>query len=105
MLANVNLQKDLEMLARYGRVMVIGNRGSLDFNPRATMMKEADVRGIALANTPPADLQRIQLAIVAGLKAGFLRPVVGREFPLAQAPEAHRAVLEPGALGKIVLQL
>jgi Zinc-binding dehydrogenase len=29
--------------------------------------------------------------------------VIGREFPLAEAPQAHRAVMEAGALGKIVL--
>ena len=103
MLANVNLQKDLDMIARYGRVVVIGNRGSLEFNPRATMAKDADVRGMSLFNTPPVDLRRIQLAIIDGLKAGFLRPTVGRQFSLEQAPQAHQAVMEPGASGKIVL--
>jgi NADPH2:quinone reductase len=32
-----------------------------------------------------------------------LRPVIGKEFPLAEAARAHQAVLESGALGKIVL--
>jgi len=32
-----------------------------------------------------------------------LRPVIGREFPLEQAAQAHVAVMEPGAFGKIVL--
>jgi NADPH2:quinone reductase len=43
------------------------------------------------------------LRIDAGLAAGFLAPVVGRELPLAEAAEAHRAVLASGAAGKIVL--
>lgn len=103
MLANINLQSDLEMLAKYGRVVVIGNRGSLDFNPRATMGKEADIRGMSLFNTPPQQLEQIQKAIVAGLEAGFLRPVIGREFFLEQAAQAHIAVMEAGAMGKIVL--
>jgi NADPH2:quinone reductase len=34
---------------------------------------------------------------------GTLNPIVGREFPLANAQEAHEAVLAPGALGKDVL--
>jgi NADPH:quinone reductase-like Zn-dependent oxidoreductase len=38
-----------------------------------------------------------------GTGAGALCPVIGKEFPLAEAPQAHRAVVEPGALGKIVL--
>ena len=29
--------------------------------------------------------------------------VIGKELPLAEAAEAHRAVLQPGAFGKIVL--
>jgi NADPH2:quinone reductase len=40
---------------------------------------------------------------VAGLSNGTLRPVIGKEFPLAEAAQAHQAVMEPGALGKIVL--
>ena len=45
----------------------------------------------------------IHAALAAGLENGTLRPVVGREMPLADAPRAHQAVMEPGAYGKIVL--
>ncbi|MBN9418126.1 quinone oxidoreductase [bacterium SCN 62-11] len=103
MLANVNLQHDLDMVAKYGTIVVIGNRGTLEVNPRGAMSKEADIRGMSLFNTPPAEMAQIQAAIVAGLEAGFLNPVVGREFPLEEAAAAHKAVLEPGAMGKIVL--
>jgi len=40
---------------------------------------------------------------MAGLENGTLRPVVGRELPLAEAARAHKEILEPGAAGKIVL--
>jgi hypothetical protein len=40
---------------------------------------------------------------VAGLENGTLRPVIGKKFPLAEAAQAHRAVMKPGAIGKIVL--
>lgn len=103
MLANVNLQHDLDMVAKYGTIVVIGNRGNLDFNPRGAMGKEATIHGMSLFNTPPEQMEQIQAAIVAGLEQGFLNPVVGREFPLEEAAAAHTAVLEPGALGKIVL--
>lgn len=103
MLANLNLQKDLEIVAQHGRIVVVGNRGNLDFNPRAAMSKDADVLGLLLFNTPPEEMRDIQAAIGAGLQAGFLKPVVSRRFPLEQAHLAHQAVLEPGALGKIVL--
>ena len=103
MLANVNLGKDLAILAKGGRVVIIGSRGPVEIDPRNPMQRDADVRGMILPNTPPAELASIHAALVAGLENGTLRPVIGREFPLAEAAEAHQAVMEPGALGKIVL--
>ena len=43
--------------------------------------------------------------VAPGLEIGALKPLVGRELPLAEAASAHRAILEPGALGKIVLKV
>ena len=103
MLANVNLQKDFEVLAKFGRVSIIGNRGSLEFNPRAIMSKDASVFGLSLFNAPDAEMDEIHAAIFDGLEAGFLKPIVGKTFPLEQAIEAHRAVIEEKAFGKIVL--
>lgn len=103
MLANVNLDKDLNVLARNGRVVVIGNRGTVEINPRAAMSRDADIRGMSLLVAPPEELTGIHDALVAGLENGTLRPVIGRELPLADAAHAHEAVLAPGAYGKIVL--
>jgi NADPH2:quinone reductase len=104
LLANVNLGKDLTILAKGGRVVIIGSRGRVEINPRDTMLRDVDVRGMILPNTPPAEMASIHAALVAGLENGTLRPVIGKEFPLAEAAQAHRAVMEPGALGKIVLR-
>jgi len=103
MLANVNLGKDLDLVARFGRIIIIGNRGAIEINPRGTMGKDASIIGLALWNASPAEVASIQSALTAGLGNGTLRPVVGRELPLAEATTAHKAVLEPGAYGKIVL--
>jgi len=103
MLANVNLGKDLTVLARGGRVVVIGSRGKVEVDPREAMARDAAVLGMLLFNASETDLFAIHAALAAGLENGTLRPVVGREFPLAEAPQAHRAVMEPGAYGKIVL--
>jgi NADPH2:quinone reductase len=103
MLANVNLQKDIDLVARFGRIVVIGNRGTIEINPRGTMGKDSTIMGLSLWNATPAELASIMAALVAGLANGTLRPIVGRELPLAQAAAAHQAVLEPGAHGKIVL--
>ena len=103
MLANVNLAKDLSVLALKGRVVVIGNRGNIEINPREIMRREAAVLGMMLWNASRQELASIHAGIVAGLENGSLRPVVGKQFPLAEAPQAHRTVMEPGAFGKIVL--
>jgi NADPH2:quinone reductase len=79
LLANVNLEKDLTILAPHGRIAVIGSRGRVEIDPREAMSRDADIRGVALC------------------------PVIGKEFKLSEAPEAHRAVMEPGAFGKVVL--
>jgi NADPH2:quinone reductase len=103
MLANVNLARDLTLLALRGRVVVIGNRGSIEINPRATMQRDLSILGFTLMNATKEELVSIHAALVAGLESGTLNPVVGREMPLAEAPRAHREVMEPGAYGKIVL--
>ncbi len=103
MLANKNLAADMDIAAKFGRIIVIGNRGEITINPRVAMMKELDIRGIALWNAPREQVPPMMKDIMAGVAEGALRPVVGREMPLADAASAHVAVLEPGAHGKIIL--
>jgi NADPH:quinone reductase len=103
MLANVNLEKDLTVIGLRGRICVVGNRGTIEIDPRKAMAKDASILGVQLGQTPPDDLARLHAFIGAGLANGTLRPVVGRQLPLAEAPAAHTAVMEPGARGKIVL--
>ncbi len=104
MLANLNLDKDLGLLARNGRVVVVGNRGRVEIDPRQTMGRDAAILGMTLMNATAEDRVRIHAALDEGLANGTLTPVVGREFPLDEAAAAHAAVMEPGAYGKIVLR-
>jgi NADPH:quinone reductase len=103
MLANVNLNRDLEVVAKGGRVVVIGSRGAIEITPRLAMARDADILGLMLFNATPQEMASIHAALVAGLEAGTLRPVVGRELPLTDAARAHEEVMKPGAYGKIVL--
>ncbi|HSK72781.1 MAG TPA: NADPH:quinone reductase [Pyrinomonadaceae bacterium] len=105
MLANENLAKDFEVLAMFGRITVIGNRGSLEFNPRLAMGKDATIRGMSLFNAPPEEMRETHEAIYKGLNEGYLNPIVGKTFPLADAAKAHHAVIEEKAFGKIVLEV
>jgi len=103
MLANVNLASDLQIIGLHGRIVVIGNRGTIEINPRDAMMRGATVHGMLLFNATEEELSRIHAALHAGFDNGSLRPVVGREFKLEDAAKAHEAVMAAGALGKIVL--
>ncbi len=105
MLANKNLTKDFDVLAMFGRIVIIGNRGSIEFNPRLVMGKEATIRGMSLFNASPEDFQEIHKAIYKGLSEGCLSPIVGKTFPLSQAAEVHHEIMESKAFGKIVLKI
>jgi NADPH2:quinone reductase len=103
MLANVNLAADLKLLATSGRVIIIGNRGEITINPRDLMLRRASARGFTVWAITPGEEAEIHAGLTAGLENGTLRPVVGKELPLAEAARAHKEILEPGAAGKIVL--
>ena len=103
MAAHVNLDSDLGLLAKHGRVVVVGNRGRAEIDARQAMGRDAAILGMTLFNATDADLAEIHPALVAGLENGTLNPLVGREMPLADAARAHEAVMQTGALGKIVL--
>jgi NADPH2:quinone reductase len=103
MAAHINLDRDLGLLAKGGRVVVVGNRGRVEIDPRQAMGRDAAILGMTLFNVSDADFVEIHAALIAGLTNGTLNPVVGREMPLADAARAHQAVMEPGAHGKIVL--
>ena len=129
MLANVNLGKDLPMLAqcvalcrvvvaimgrrspvcfasRHGRVAVIGSRGEVTVNPRDLMAREASVIGVALGGSTPQDKATAEAYITAKLGNGSLKPVVGAEFDLDTISEAHKSVIEHsgGSSGKVVVK-
>jgi NADPH2:quinone reductase len=76
MLANLNLEPDFEGLVMFCRIVVVGNRGSLQFTPRLAMTKDATIYGMSLFNSPQAARDEIHAAIFDGLSAGYLVPFV-----------------------------
>jgi NADPH:quinone reductase len=105
MLANVNLDRDLGLLAPKGRVVVIGNRGRVEIDPRQTMGKETAVLGTTLWATTPDEYREIHSGLQGALETGALEPLVGRELPLDRAADAHRAIVQDRAVGKLVLTI
>ena len=95
--------RTLGLLAKHGRDRRHRQpRARRDRRAAGDGARRRDPRHDALQRRPPPT-RSIHAALVAGLANGTLNPLVGREIPLADAPTAHEAVMEPGALGKIVL--
>lgn len=103
MLANANLERDFECLAMFGRITVVGNRGSLQFTPRLAMTKDATIYGMSLFNSSQSDRDEILTAIFDGLANGKLKPVIRAKLPLAEATQSHVEIIESKGCGKIVL--
>lgn len=105
MLANVNLDRDLGLVGPSGRIVVVGNRGRVEIDPRQMFGKESSITALNYWSGGEAAVMHAIAAVSAGLKDGSLKPVVGKEFPLSDASKAHEAVLNSGASGKIVLAM
>ena len=103
MLANVNLERDFEALAMNGRIVIVGNRGSLQFTPRQAMTKDATLYGMSLFNSDQTDRDEIHSDILNGLIVVFLHPVVRESIPVNDAPKSHREIITSRGFGKIVL--
>ncbi len=103
MLANVNLGQDLKMMTEGGRVVIVGSRGPVEITPRDAMNQDATILGMMLFNATAKELASIHAAIGAGVENGTLRPVIGQRLSLAEAAQAHHAVMTSGAHGKIIL--
>jgi len=103
MLANVNLARDLQILAARGRVVIIGSRGRIEIDPRDAMSRDASVLGMSLWNADDEEMREIHENLVRGLADNALRPIIGAEMDLNDAAESHRQVLAGDSYGKIVL--
>tara|TARA_R110001583_G_scaffold28426_2_gene100885 strand:- start:21189 stop:22136 length:948 start_codon:yes stop_codon:yes gene_type:complete len=105
MLANENLGDDLPLLNKEGRVVVIGSRGTVEINPRDLMAKDACIMGMALAHATPSELIKIHQSLFDGAEKGFIKPVIAKSFALSDTSLAHKAVMESGATGNIVINI
>ncbi|KAM4641486.1 zeta-crystallin-like [Discoglossus pictus] len=103
MLSNVNLSNDLQLLSDGRRVMVIGCRGPTEIDPRSTMAKESKIIGVAVFSATKEERKETAAALFGGMEAGWLKPQIGPEYTLEQAPQAHEDIIQTsGATGKMV---
>ncbi|XP_055339521.1 quinone oxidoreductase-like [Paramacrobiotus metropolitanus] len=106
MAAGHNLQKDIELLSRKGRIVIVGGTGSVSITPALILAKEAIVTGVKLADSTKEEWSEMSKVLTDGLKAGYLRPTLHKEYPLREAEKAHHDLENTdGSQGKLLLKV
>ncbi|WP_194793159.1 NADPH:quinone reductase [Raineyella fluvialis] len=103
MAASANLESDLGLLARNGRVVIVGARTPVEITPRLVMRTEAAILGLALWHITPEQSRQALSAIGAGLENGTLAPLIGHSLPLERIADAFALVTTGHRSGKVVL--
>lgn len=104
-LANKNLETDLKLIASFGKIVIIGNRGSIEINPRLAMAKECDILATALWNAPKDEYEQSIPGVIAMLESGALRPIIGTVLQLHEASRAFEQLEKGIGNGKLVLEI
>ncbi|MBX5468026.1 MAG: NADPH:quinone reductase [Firmicutes bacterium] len=98
-----NLARDLEVVRRFGTVVVIGASGPTSVPLGALMAQSAAVVGISGATVDRAERMRLHTALGGLLRVGAITPVVAATYRLEEAGAAQEALARGGVLGKLVL--
>lgn len=105
------LRQNVEALADYGRLVVIGLQGGAtgELNLGMLLAKRAAVIGTALRPRPVAEkgaiMSAVRDAVWPLVSDGRIRPLVARSFPLDQVREAHEYFDSGDHVGKVLLLL
>jgi len=103
------LARNVRSLRRFGRLVNIGTLGGVqgEMNTGLLLGKRLKIVGSTLRTRPLAEKIAITQAFTErfwpGLRAGELRPIIDRTFPIAQAQQAHEYVAQNKNVGKVVL--
>jgi NADPH2:quinone reductase len=69
------------------------------------IVPQASMRGLNMFRQPQAALTNAWNSIVSLLESGAIRPTVAKTFPLAEAPDALRYLVEGRPFGRVVLTI
>jgi NADPH2:quinone reductase len=103
------LSRNLECLAKHGRLVQIGLQGGAkaEINLTTLMQRRATLTGSTLRPRSVAEKGTIARDLEAQvwplLAAGTVKPLVHSVFPLERAADAHRALESGAVIGKVVL--
>lgn len=105
------LQQNVEALADYGRLVVIGLQGGVkgELNLGQLLSKRAAIIGTSLRPRPVAEkgviMNALRESVWPMLADGRIKPLVAKSFPLEQVREAHQYFDSGEHIGKVLLLL
>lgn len=105
------LQQNVEALADYGRLVVIGLQGGVkgELNLGQLLSKRAAIIGTSLRPRPVAEkgviMNAVRESVWPMLADGRIRPFVAKSFPLERVREAHEYFDSGEHMGKVLLLL
>ncbi|HEV8554854.1 MAG TPA: NAD(P)H-quinone oxidoreductase [Actinophytocola sp.] len=104
------LERNLDVLARQGRLVTIGLQGGVkaELNMGGLLYKNLTITATSLRFRPVDEKGAIVSAVTENLwpliEAGEVKPIVQEVLPIQQATEAHR-LMDTGPFGKVLLQV
>ena len=109
-LAGEILERDLGCLAPFGRLICFGNASGQPASIPTSQLQGScrSVLGFSfgtLRRKRPQEVPGIMQAVIALLAEGKIRMILGKQFPLAKAAEAHRYIESRKSTGKILLKV
>lgn len=95
----------LGSLAQGGVMVIAGYAGGREAEVNVTdiIWKAATVRGFTFRLFTPQTLAAANAALLDYLKEGSLQPTIGKVFPLSEAPEAVRHLVEDRPYGRVLM--
>jgi putative PIG3 family NAD(P)H quinone oxidoreductase len=105
------LSRNVDVLARLGRLIVIGMQGGIkgELNLAMLLAKNGTVTATSLRYRPVAEKSAICGELVARvwplIEAGTVQPIIHEVLPIERAADAHRALDDGTVFGKVVLEM
>ena len=101
------LSEELGALALEGRVITLGYSASRTTTIDVTNLiaPQAGIQGLNMFVQPKTAITSAWKVIVSLLKAGAIKPIVAKTFPLEEAPSALRYLVEGRPFGRVVLTI
>lgn len=104
-LANVNLETDSIIIAEYGRIVIVGSRGTIEFSPRNLMSNDAMITGMTFVSPEPDDMNEMYHGVTALIRSGALKPVIGHKYTLDEIQEAHKYMMDSSGDGRTIIEI